>query len=94
MGRAAAMNGSYDCEVVVVGLGAMGSCALWSLARRGVRTIGVDQFKICLVRKALLEERDKPLIFFDGQNLSGPGKEKLGERAEPGAYFQDSIVSA
>src|SRR5438132_9813275 len=44
MGRAAARNEGYDCEVVVVGLGAMGSCGLWSLARRGVRAIGVDQF--------------------------------------------------
>ena len=31
-------------DVVVVGLGAMGSAALWQLARRGVRAIGVDQF--------------------------------------------------
>lgn len=33
---------SYD--VVVVGLGAMGSAALWQLARRGVRAIGLDRF--------------------------------------------------
>jgi sarcosine oxidase len=31
-------------DVVVVGLGAMGSHALWRLARRGVRVIGVEQF--------------------------------------------------
>jgi sarcosine oxidase len=35
---------SPDYEVIVVGLGAMGSCALWALARRGVRVLGVDQF--------------------------------------------------
>jgi sarcosine oxidase len=60
------VNGFYDCEVVVVGLGAMGSCALWSLARRGVRAIGLDQFnppheqgsshgETRLIRSAMLE---------------------------------------
>jgi sarcosine oxidase len=68
------MNGSYDCEVVVVGLGAMGSCALWSLARRGVRAIGVDQFnppheqgsshgETRLIRSAMMEgPAYRPLI--------------------------------
>jgi glycine/D-amino acid oxidase-like deaminating enzyme len=62
----ATVNGSYDCEVVVVGLGVMGSCALWSLARRGVRAIGLDQFtppheqgsshgETRLIRSAMLE---------------------------------------
>jgi sarcosine oxidase len=60
------VNGGYDCEVVVVGLGAMGSCTLWSLARRGVRAIGLDQFnppheqgsshgETRLIRSAMLE---------------------------------------
>ena len=31
-------------DVVVVGLGAMGSAALWQLAQRGLRVIGVDRF--------------------------------------------------
>jgi sarcosine oxidase len=31
-------------DVIVVGLGAMGSCALAALARRGVRVVGVDRF--------------------------------------------------
>lgn len=31
-------------DVVVVGLGAMGSAALWQLARRGVRAIGIDRY--------------------------------------------------
>jgi len=31
-------------DVIVVGLGAMGSCALASLARRGVRALGIDRF--------------------------------------------------
>jgi sarcosine oxidase len=30
-------------DVVVVGLGAMGSAALHQLARRGVRAVGVEQ---------------------------------------------------
>jgi sarcosine oxidase len=33
-----------DADVAVVGLGAMGAHALWRLARRGVRVVGVDQF--------------------------------------------------
>lgn len=32
------------CEVVVIGLGAMGSAALFRLARRGIRAIGVERF--------------------------------------------------
>lgn len=31
-------------DVIVVGLGAMGSCALGALAARGVRAIGIDRF--------------------------------------------------
>ena len=38
------MSSTFDCEVLVVGLGAMGSCTLWSLARRGVAAIGIDQY--------------------------------------------------
>lgn len=34
----------FDC--VVVGLGAMGSAALYHLARRGVRVLGVEQFPL------------------------------------------------
>jgi sarcosine oxidase len=33
-----------NVDVIVVGLGAMGSAALYELARRGVRALGVDQF--------------------------------------------------
>src|SRR5438105_5116002 len=35
---------STDAQVVVVGLGSMGSQALWQLARRGVAAIGIEQF--------------------------------------------------
>jgi sarcosine oxidase len=38
------MTPALDADVVVVGLGGMGSQALWRLARRGARVIGVDQF--------------------------------------------------
>lgn len=31
------------CDVAVVGLGAMGAMALWRLARRGVRCVGIDR---------------------------------------------------
>jgi sarcosine oxidase len=33
-----------DPEVIVVGLGAMGSAAAWQLARRGRRVLGLDRF--------------------------------------------------
>ena len=36
-------KGVYD--VVVVGLGAMGSAALYQLARRGARVLGIDRFR-------------------------------------------------
>ncbi|MCK0113384.1 N-methyl-L-tryptophan oxidase [Ornithinimicrobium sp. F0845] len=32
-------------DVIVVGLGALGSAAAWRLARRGVQVVGVDQFE-------------------------------------------------
>jgi sarcosine oxidase len=35
---------TVDTDVVVVGLGAMGSMALWRLAQRGVRVVGIEQF--------------------------------------------------
>ncbi|MBX3012304.1 MAG: N-methyl-L-tryptophan oxidase [Caldilineaceae bacterium] len=34
-----------DYDVIVVGLGAMGSAALYQLARRGARVLGIDQFR-------------------------------------------------
>lgn len=34
-----------DADVAVVGLGSMGSLALWQLARRGVKAIGFEQFE-------------------------------------------------
>lgn len=33
-----------SCEVAVIGLGAMGSAALFHLARRGIKAIGIDRF--------------------------------------------------
>ena len=38
------MQHTVDTDVVVVGLGAMGSMALWRLAQRGVRVVGAEQF--------------------------------------------------
>lgn len=35
-----------DAEVGVVGVGTMGSMALWQLARRGVAAIGFEQFRV------------------------------------------------
>jgi len=39
------MNQSRNYEVIVVGLGAMGSATLFHLARRGVRALGIEQFE-------------------------------------------------
>src|SRR5438874_5789957 len=38
------MNTNFD--VIVIGLGAMGSAACYQLARRGVRVLGIEQFDI------------------------------------------------
>ncbi len=35
---------SQHWDVIVVGMGAMGSAALWHLARRGARVLGIEQF--------------------------------------------------
>jgi sarcosine oxidase len=36
---------SSDCDVIVLGLGAMGSAAAWHLARRGRSVIGLDRYR-------------------------------------------------
>ncbi len=36
----------FQTDVVVVGLGAFGSAALWRLAARGVRVTGVERFGV------------------------------------------------
>ena len=38
------MSGKRDFDVLVVGLGAMGSATLFHLARRGVRLLGIEQY--------------------------------------------------
>ena len=38
------MSGTLDTDTVVVGLGGMGSQALWHLARRGIDVVGIEQF--------------------------------------------------
>lgn len=38
-------NGTLDAEVLVVGVGSMGSQALWQLARRGVDVLGIERFQ-------------------------------------------------
>src|SRR6516225_5716826 len=41
---AATARSSYD--VIVLGVGAMGSAACWRLARRGARVLGLEQYRI------------------------------------------------
>jgi sarcosine oxidase len=36
----------FDADVIVVGLGAMGSNAAWRLAQRGVRVLGIERFSL------------------------------------------------
>ncbi|KLK94288.1 methyltryptophan oxidase [Microvirga vignae] len=38
------MSLPQSCDVAVIGLGAMGSAALYQLAKRGVRAVGIDRF--------------------------------------------------
>ena len=38
-------DGNFDADVLVVGLGAMGSMALWRLALRGATVVGFDRFQ-------------------------------------------------
>lgn len=38
------MTPSQSCEIAVIGLGAMGSAALYQLAKRGVKAVGIDRF--------------------------------------------------
>lgn len=39
------MNLSQTCDVAVIGLGAMGSAALYQLAKRGAKAVGIDRFR-------------------------------------------------
>jgi sarcosine oxidase len=43
-GRGEALR--HDWDVVVVGLGALGSAAAWALARAGARVLGLEQFEL------------------------------------------------
>lgn len=36
----------FDADVIVIGLGAMGSNAAWRLAQRGVRVLGIERFSL------------------------------------------------
>jgi sarcosine oxidase len=38
------MSFPQSCDVAVIGLGAMGSAALYQLAKRGVKAVGIDRF--------------------------------------------------
>jgi sarcosine oxidase len=60
---------AISCDVAVVGLGAMGSAALWQLSRRGVVACGIDQHspphahgsshgQVRAIRKAYFEHPD------------------------------------
>ena len=41
------MSRRLTVDVIVVGVGTMGSMTLWRLARRGVTAIGIEQFEPC-----------------------------------------------
>jgi glycine/D-amino acid oxidase-like deaminating enzyme len=43
---------SGHAEVVVIGLGALGSATAWQLARRGIRVVGLERFEFGHVRGA------------------------------------------
>ena len=45
-GRGRVTPAETEADVVVIGLGALGSAAAWACARRGVRVIGLEQFDL------------------------------------------------
>lgn len=40
------MTDTTEVDVVVIGLGALGSAAAWACARRGVKVVGLEQFEL------------------------------------------------
>ena len=50
-----------DYDVAVIGLGAMGSAALFHLARRGVKAVGIERFTLFLNDD--LVDLDKEITF-------------------------------
>jgi sarcosine oxidase len=64
----------HDYDVIVMGVGGMGSAALWALARRGARVCGIERFGVAhdrgsshggtrIIRKAYFEHPDyMPLL--------------------------------
>src|SRR5689334_20927951 len=38
------MSDQFNFETIVIGLGAMGSAAVYQLAKKGIKVLGIDQF--------------------------------------------------
>ena len=92
-------RGHYD--VIVLGVGSMGSAACWFLSRQGYRVLGLEQFDIChdkgahagqsrLIRKAYFEHPDYvPLLERAYQNWQLLEKE-CGEKI----YYPTGLLYA
>jgi sarcosine oxidase len=59
------MSDSHD--VIVIGLGGMGSAAAWQLARRAARVLGLEQFPFGHNQGSRTVGRRKVTRFGDGQ---------------------------
>src|SRR5439155_22036529 len=83
------MSQRYD--VIVVGVGAMGSSACWQLARRGLRVLGLEQFDIPntrgsshgfsrMIRMAYYEHPDYVPLLRRAYELWGEIERESGEK--------------
>src|SRR5688500_6055812 len=86
-------------EVIVLGLGAMGSAALYHLAKRGIRELGIEQFisgkaygsshgQTRMIRKAYFEHSDYVPLLNRAYELWSELEEVSGEKL----YHETGII--
>lgn len=93
------MSADNHFDVIVIGLGAMGSAALWQLAERGIRVCGIDQHEVPhdfgsshgtvrVIRKAYYEHPDYiPLL-----DRSYKLWEELDGRAQRRLFVKNGVI--
>jgi sarcosine oxidase len=85
------MNARGSYSVIVLGLGGMGSAAAWQLARRGVRTLGLEQFtpahnrgsshgRTRVIRQAYFEHPSYVPLLLRAYELWHEAEDALGEQ--------------
>jgi len=91
------MQSAYD--VIVLGVGGVGSAALYHLARRGVRALGIDRFppghdrgsshgETRIIRQAYFEHPDYVPLLLRAYELWGELEARRGERL----YFETGLL--